>query len=163
MPPSRPGNRPFVLLPFVFVMATLTAACEGPPSDGAVPGTSGEAAPNEVTVMGLDYAFEAPDTLPPGPTLFGLDNQGVVRHEVCFGRLVEGLSMEEALEREAQGETVIDQEAGCLFADEESMAPSQILLDLEPGRRYGMICNIRDTPNAPPHTELGMYDSFVVE
>ena len=51
--------------------------------------------PNSVTIKAVDYAFESPDTIPAGPTLFTFENHGTVRHEVAISRLKAGHSFAE--------------------------------------------------------------------
>lgn len=112
--------------------------------------------------MGTDYAFEVPDTLPPGPTLFVLENRGAVEHELGMGLLKEGLTMEGALAAEEAGEDPLEESLGFLYADSEERSPSGLFVALQPGRRYGVVCFLPDHPDAPTHEELGMYDSFIV-
>lgn len=118
---------------------------------------------NEVTVVGTDYAFEMADTLPPGPTVFVLENRGAVRHEMGMGLLKEGLTMEEAFAAEESGEDALEASVGFLYADAEEQSLRRLLVDLQPGRRYGLVCFLRDHPDAPQHTDLGIHHSFVVE
>lgn len=142
---------------------TLTLAIVGLSVGWMLSGCTTEPSFNEVTVVGTDYAFEAPDTLPPGPTLFVLENRGAVEHEVGMGLLKEGMTIEDALEAERSGEDPLDATLGFLYADPEDQSPGQLLVDLQSGRRYGLVCLLQDHPDAPPHTELGMYHGIVVE
>lgn len=141
----------------------LTLAIIGLSVGWILAGCTAEPSFNEVTVVGTDYAFEAPDTLPPGPTLFVLENRGAVEHEVGMGLLKEGMTIEGALEAQASGEDPLDATLGFLYADPEEQSPGQLLVDLQPGRRYGLVCLLQDHPDAPTHTELGMHHDFVVE
>lgn len=126
-------------------------------------GCTAERPVNEVTVVGTDYAFEAPDTLPPGPTVFVLDNRGVVQHEVGMGLLKEGVTIEDALAAQQAGDDPLEATLGFVYADPEERSPGRLFVDLQPGRRYGLVCFLQDRPDAPPHTELGMHHDFVVE
>jgi hypothetical protein len=38
----------------------------------------------------------------------------------------------------------------------EQPAPGRLLADLQKGRSYVLICNLRDTLEKPPHAQLGM-------
>lgn len=58
---------------------------------------------NEVTVVGTDYAFQVPATLPAGRTLFALENRGRVDHELILARLKPGVTMQQALETQRAG------------------------------------------------------------
>ena len=137
----------------VLTVALLSVAC-----------SSGES-PNQVTVVGNDYVFQAPDTLPPGPTLFAFENQGEVRHEVVLVRLTEGTTMEQIMEA-AQGggdpSSLTEGGVGILLADPGQSAATRLHADLVPGRTYALICNLTDGPEEVPHTQLGMRDSFYV-
>ena len=42
----------------------------------AVGCTAPDPGPNEVAVRGTDYAFDVPQSLPPGPTAFAFENAG---------------------------------------------------------------------------------------
>ena len=57
---------------------------------GTSPATLIAQSPRAVTVIGLDYAFQAPDTLPAGPATLSLLNRGTVRHELILYLLNEG-------------------------------------------------------------------------
>lgn len=126
-------------------------------------GCSSEPSFHEVTVVAKDYAFELPDTLPAGPTLFTFLNRGAVKHEMGIGLLAEGLTMQEALEAEQRGEDAVEESLGFIFADPGQGSPSRLVADLKPGRRYGLVCFLRNDSESKPHVQLGMYDSFVVE
>lgn len=126
---------------------------------------TGSAPPNEVTVVGVDYAFAAPDSLSSGPTAIAFENRGEVRHEMILVRLKEGVTLAEVLEA-AQGggdpEDYTEGGPGILIAGPGQTAASRLLVDLLPGRTYALVCNFRDEPDAPPHTALGMTASFRV-
>lgn len=51
-----------------------------------------------ITIIGRDYAFSAPDTVPAGATLFSLSNQGTVRHEAVILLLKEDHTLAEYLQ-----------------------------------------------------------------
>ena len=111
-----------------------------------------------IGVIGQDYAFRAPDTVAAGAALFSLRNQGTVRHEVVVVLLKEGRTLAEYLrattpeERRALNDGLI----GLIIAEPGGAAPGQILTDLQKGRTYVLICNLRDGPDKPPHAKLGM-------
>jgi uncharacterized cupredoxin-like copper-binding protein len=121
---------------------------------------------NEVTVVGTDYAFQAPATLRPGRTLFVFENRGRVDHEMILARLKPGVTLQQALEMQRSGgdpKEVMDAGAGVLFADPGEISPGTLLVDLAPGRTYALLCFFRDAEQAPPHAAMGMVASFQVE
>lgn len=65
---------------------------------GGVACTAREAAMNEVLVRGTDYAFDVPETLPPGRTTFAFENAGQVPHEMILVRLKEGVALPQVME-----------------------------------------------------------------
>ena len=130
---------------------------------GSSPLTLLAQSPRAVTVIGLDYAFQAPDTLPAGPATLSFHNRGTVRHELLFFLLNEGRSLGEFLrstleERMSQGHPV-----GAIFAEPGQRAGAQLVVDLAPGRSYLLLCVIRDAPDKPPHVALGMAKALVVK
>ena len=112
----------------------------------------------EIAVIGHDYAFRAPDTVEAGATLFSLQNKGTVRHEVVIVLLKAGHTLAEFLQAKTPEErrTLNDGTIGLILALPGQAAPGSILTDLRPGRSYVLICNLRDTPEKPPHAQLGM-------
>lgn len=120
----------------------------------------------EMTVVGTDYRFQVPATVPAGLTLLGFENRGRVDHEVIVARLKPGTTLQQAHEAQRRGadpaETT-DEGAGVLFADAGRRSAGKLLIDLAPGRSYVIICLFRDFPQAPPHAEMGMIASFTVQ
>lgn len=133
----------------------------------AEPAVAQASSANEVTVTAVDYDFQVADTLPPGPTVFRLANEGTVQHEVVLARLKKGTTVEELLDAIADEETDANQLvrgiSGILVADPGARGGSRLLVDLAPGTAYAVVCGLRDHPDAPPHFELGMEDGFMVE
>ena len=136
-------------------LVLLTGAC-----------SPGQDSPNQVTVLGNDYVFQGPDTLPAGPTVIEFENQGEVRHEMILVRLTEGTTLDEVMAAAESEETDFSQYLegglGILIADAGQTADSRLHVDLVPGRTYALICNLTDGPESVPHTQLGMRDSFYV-
>lgn len=128
-------------------------------------GCSAAPAPNELTVIGLDYAFTAPDTLPPGPTVIAFENGGEVDHEMILVRLKEGVTLDQVMEAVRGGgdpREFTEGGPGILIAAPEQTTASRLLVDLQPGRTYALVCNFQDEPEAPPHTALGMWRALEV-
>ena len=122
-------------------------------------------APNEVTVVGLDYSFEAPATLPPGPTLLAFENRGEVDHEMILVRLKEGVTLDQVMEGVRGGADPADfmeGGPGILIAGPGETAASRLFVDLQAGKTYALVCNLRDDEDAPPHAALGMRTTFEV-
>jgi hypothetical protein len=111
-----------------------------------------------VVVRGLNYAFQAPDTVPAGLTTFILDNQGTVRHEVVVVRLKEGHTLSEVIaaktleERQPLYEDVV----GLIVAKPGQRAPGSLVTKLVKGGNYVLLCNLRDAPDKPTHLMQGM-------
>lgn len=153
MSSSSPVSTPGPTLLAAVTVALLSVAC-----------SAGESS-NQVTVVGNDYVFQAPDTLPSGPTTFTFENQGEVRHEVILVRLTEGTTMEQvmkAVQGEADPSTLMEGGLGILVAEPGQTTATGLHADLMPGRTYALICNLTDGPEEVPHTQLGMRDSFYV-
>ena len=130
-----------------------------------LPGCAVEETTNEVTVVGIDYAFDAPDTLPPGLTAIAFENRGRFPHEMILVRLKEAVTLEEIMQAVQGGgdpSEFTEGGPGILIAGPGKTAASRLLVDLIPGRTYALVCNFRDEPEAPSHTELGMRSSFRV-
>lgn len=153
-----------------------SSASRGSPGTAALAGLAlvlvagacapGQDPPSELTVVGNDYVFQGPDTLPPGPAVIEFQNQGEVRHEMILIRLTEGTTLEELMEaarsEDADRSQYMEGGLGILIANPGQTAASRLHLDLVPGRTYALICNLTDGPESVPHTQLGMRDSFYV-
>ena len=131
---------------------------------GFSPPTLTAQSPRAVEVIGLDYAFQAPDTLPAGPVTLSLVNRGTVRHELLFFVLKEGRTLGELLRA-----TTIEQRmslgslVGIIIAEPGQPAGAQLVVDLAQGRSYVFLCVLRDAPDKPPHAAMGMAKALVVK
>lgn len=117
-----------------------------------------------VEVTAVDYSFELPDTIAAGRTSFVLTNSGNEAHFLALARIVEGHTMQEALEFEGDPE-----EAGMIEelegGDTALAAPGGedvevATVDLEPGT-YAAVCFIPG-PDGTPHAFMGMAVEFTV-
>lgn len=118
-----------------------------------------------VIVQTQDYAYIAPDSLPPGPTAFGLANAGKVPHEVIIIRLRPNANVQDILRLDRADSTwrdLRDPPSGILTADPGVTTPGQLLVNLRVGERYLLVCNFRDTDTAPAHLHLGMMKLITV-
>jgi hypothetical protein len=123
---------------------------------------AGEGAPRPavVEIVGVDYAFRAPATLPAGPTTFRFRNDGKKAHELNVFLLKPGVTIDDVIAAGKAGKPqmpLIEGGVGVLFADPGSTAPAGLTVNLLPGREYGVQCIFRDSTGTPRHYEMGMY------
>src|SRR5262245_131029 len=100
------------------------------------------AAPREVEIVGLDYAFKLPAELPPGLTNFRFVNKGNVGHEFNIVMLKESATLAQymvAWNGSKPVDPFIDATVGVLFADSGETSGSGLTTDLLPGRIYAVI------------------------
>ena len=123
-------------------------------------------APVRLSVSGLDYAFQGPDTVSAGPTLISLENKGKSRHEIFFVRLKSASLFADF----ARATTPAERQAlvdglpiGVIFADTGRRSEGTLSVDLKRGGAYVMVCNIRDAADKPPHVALGMIKQLHVK
>ena len=112
-----------------------------------------------VTIEARDYAFRAPATLTAGLTAFRFVNKGTVPHEVQLFRFARGVSKEAAQTYLLAGDapdSAADPSGSVLIAYAGVTAREEILVSLERGERYALICGFRDAPGKPKHATLGM-------
>lgn len=144
--PSHRCRRPVPIAACLAVIASV--GCTAP-----------DPGPNEIAVRGTDYAFDVPDSLPPGLTSFGFENAGQVPHEMILVRLKEGVTLPQVLEAATTGadpREFMEGGAAILIAAPGTTASSRMLVDLMPGRAYALVCNFQDAEDQPPHIALGM-------
>lgn len=154
--PPLPRVRPWGLAPLMLVLG----AC------GAQPVVDEAPEIHQIVVGGLDYTFEMEESVPPGPAKILFENRGEVDHEVALIRLQPGATMAEFAEAMASGEdpqALTDGIGGILIAGPGETAMGSLNVDFEAGRTYMLVCTFTDTPEAPPHMELGMVRTFTVE
>jgi hypothetical protein len=133
----------------------------GPSVAGELP----RAKPREVEIIGLDYAFQAPSTLPGGRTTFRFFNRGKVSHELNIGLLKRGVTVQQfvdAMSTDRPIAEVREMSVGVLFAEPGTRAPAALSTDLLPGRTYIVICIFKDTLTAKRHTGMGMFSLITV-
>jgi hypothetical protein len=122
--------------------------------------------PAHVAVVGTDYAFvQLPATLAAGPTLFSFENRGTKRHELSMVLLQVGIRADSVFALRpipAGARAVVDSIVGLLIARPGERSGGQLYVNLIAGRSYAVVCTLKDTPDAQPHTELGMVGSFRV-
>lgn len=151
-----------------FAVASLAAAaCAAIATSPAVrAGATAQATvrePAQVAVVGNDYAFSGmPTTLAPGKTLFSFENRGKVRHEMSVALLRPGATAEQVLQLGPAAQRLYESIIGLLIARPGESSGGQLYADLKPGRRYVVLCTLKDQPDAQPHIQLGMFTSFEV-
>ena len=124
------------------------------------------AAPQELQVIGTDYGFTVPATVPAGPTTIRFVNRGKVPHEMALGRLREGMTADSVMARLAEGRDpgeVTDGVVGILIVEPGDSSIGALRTDLVSGRTYMMICQFQDADTLPPHVAMGMQASFIVD
>ena len=122
--------------------------------------------PAEIAVVGNDYAFiHFPATIAAGKTLFSFENRGRVRHEMSVVLLTPGVTLEQVAQagEKFNNRRMVDSIVGLLIARPGESSGGKLFVNLQPGRRYLVYCTLKDTPDAPRHTELGMITSFEVK
>ena len=122
-------------------------------------------APAQVAVVGNDYAFIGfPATIAAGSTLFSFENRGDVRHEMSIILLKPGLALKDAMDAggAATGPRIAESLIGVLVARKHEIAGGKLLVELKSGQRYLVVCNLKNTPDADPHSKMGMVATFDV-
>jgi plastocyanin len=180
-----------------FTVALALVACTGAPSPSisASPSEAPSAAPSlpaspaspsasasssaDVTVVGVDYAFEEmPDSVTAGTTL-GFRNDGAELHEMLVFRKNDDVpqSFEELLALPEDEALQFVTEKGVAFAEPGQAAAETVTVD-EAGD-YLMVCFIPvgtttmpstdpgasgepSLPSGPPHVAEGMFKTFTV-
>ena len=124
----------------------------------------GQAPAHAVQIVARDFVIEAPDTVDAGLTEFVLQNQGVLVHELVIGLLRPGAGTAEIVDAANHnarlkdlGDRYLDGHPfGALLAWPAQTSSAHLLVDLQPGRDYALLCQLRETPEAPQHASLGM-------
>ena len=121
-------------------------------------------APRPVSITGLDYAFQAPDTLPAGPAIFSLLNRGTVRHEMVIYILNEGKTLGDYLRAtSAEERRSLGRAVGLILAEPGQPSLGHLMVDLVKGQSYIFLCNLRDAPDKPSHNMLGMGKALTIK
>lgn len=121
-------------------------------------------APRTAHIIATDYALQAPDTMGAGTTEFALQNHGRMVHELVIGLLRPGAGvrqMVEAAQHNARlrdlGDYYLDGPPfGAVLTWPGATSPGRLTVDLRSGRDYALLCQLRDSAQAPQHSALGM-------
>lgn len=152
-----------VMVGAVALAALWSSGCASEGSAGADHGRAEE--PNELTIIGVDYAFGGPHTLPPGPTAITFENRGQVEHEMILVRLKKGVTLDQVMEGVASGDDPTDFTeggSGILIVGPGQTTASRLLVDMMPGRTYVLVCSLQSGPEGKPHLQLGMVSTLQV-
>lgn len=121
---------------------------------------TGTRPPVEVAIIGVDYAYQAPQHIAAGPTAFTFANHGSVLHEIQLFRLREDIPRDSAiyfLATSEQTDTLAPDGAGSvLWAPAGKAAHERILVDALSGSTYAIFCQFQNADSLPIHTKLGM-------
>lgn len=123
-------------------------------------------APQRVRIVGTDYAFQLPEHIRAGETIFTFENRGSVRHEMSLALLKPGFDRDSILASLVGGSprrNWMEGQAPLIVSRPGDPPGPGLWLDLQAGRTYLVICTLRDTPDARPHIAMGMVGSFRVE
>jgi hypothetical protein len=120
--------------------------------------------PRTLHVIATEYALQAPDSADAGTTIFTLQNRGRLVHELVIGLLRPGAGarqMVEAAQHNARlrdlGNLYLDGPPfGALMSWPGVTSSGRFTLDLRSGRDYALLCQLRDSTQAPQHSALGM-------
>jgi uncharacterized cupredoxin-like copper-binding protein len=147
----------------VMAQHTSHAALSARPASATLAGRT--SAPRVITVKTLDYAFEAPATIPAGATTFRIVNAGKELHHVWLVKLEQGKTVGDymkAMQATAKGEApppawAIDM-GGPQMGAPGALADGTV--NLEAGN-YVMVCHI-PAADGVPHSAKGMYKALTV-
>lgn len=133
---------------------------------GLLGGCPGPAPYTLVQVVGRNYSYGVPPVLHAGRVGFQFVNLGTVTHEFQIFRFTHGVSADSAL-RMLAADAIPDaaaERSGAILVGAAGDTVRQLLLDsLQVGDVYGLLCEFRDSAEAPKHSTLGMYAVVRVE
>lgn len=145
--------------------AAHAAPAPAAPTTTAARVTKTGAAPRVVTIRTLDYAFEAPASIPAGPTTIRIVNGGKELHHVWFVKLEQGKTAADylqAMQALAKGEAPPPAWAIDMGGPQMGMpgALADGTVNLEAGN-YVIVCHI-PAADGVPHSAKGMYKALTV-
>jgi hypothetical protein len=114
-----------------------------------------------IDITAVNYAFQAPSTIAPGPVRLRLINAGTVPHEVQVFVFKPGISSDSGRvllnTMDRVPDSLADSAGAVLIAAPHTTAPEEVYVDLQPGRAYALLCQFRDSATAKRHDRLGMF------
>jgi len=78
-------------------------------------------------------------------------------------RLRDGVTIDALLKLIKDGgrrRDVVERSVGILIAGPGTSPDGKLVVELIRGANYVVLCNLKDTPDSPGHTTLGMYKAF---
>ncbi len=118
-----------------------------------------EAGVPTIDVVATDYAFTVPPRATRGRTSFVLTNDGKEAHFLSINKLMDGVTLDEAMMSEDPS-TVTDGSWETNLAAPGGNDEEVITFDLESGT-YALFCFIPG-PTGEPHAALGMHAQIIV-
>ena len=121
--------------------------------------------PRPIAITAVNYAFQAPDSVPAGPAVFTLTNRGTVLHEVQLFRFRRGITADSGLRllvTENTPDSLYDASGAVLISGIGATAVQGVAADLQAGELWGLVCQFRDSAGAPKHDKLGMFKVLTV-
>lgn len=117
-----------------------------------------------IDIVAMDYRFEVPDTIQPGPAVLQLTNHGAVPHEVIVMKLLPGATVAQLFAAQQRGEPRpgVDGGVAVLFANPGTTGDGRLIVNFEAGRDYALWCNFEDADGLPPHSAMGMFKGIHV-
>jgi uncharacterized cupredoxin-like copper-binding protein len=116
----------------------------------------------DITMKMTDYAFDLSKPITAGKHVIRIENLATQSHEVIFGRLLPGKTMQQALAWLNEGQKGPAPVVGLGGASGLAKGRHQFIsATFEPGR-YVMLCFVPDAKDGKPHTEHGMTKEFTV-
>ena len=148
MPPRTPCCR-IVAQRLALLALTVSSAC------------SRAEPPLALTVIGTDYAFLVPDTVPAGMAVVTFENRGRVPHELVLARIRHDVSSREFADSLSHGARMVPLRAtgsAVIFASPgRTNELVRMQVDFKRGERYAFWCQLVDSAGAQKHNVLGMF------
>jgi len=116
--------------------------------------------PNVVNVVAKEFQFDMPDTIPAGPTLFRLSNEGHQLHHVTLVKLEQGKTVADFTAAMAGPPPAWAVFVGGPNTPTPQHGQVEDVVDLAPGN-YAVICIIPDA-DGKPHMMKGMTKALTV-
>lgn len=120
---------------------------------------------HDVVIKSVDYAFQAPATVPAGLTAFSLVENGKFPHELQLFQFKKGISADSARRLLGNKDFPFAQvmpSGGILVGFPNAPVSERVLIDLKRGDVYGLRCQFQNTDSAPHHDKLGMISVLTV-
>lgn len=157
---------------FAALMLLLGAACgddDNGDGDTGTQKTQGEGdqegtGGGTVTFTAVDFAFQAPASVPAGETEITLTNEGKEPHQLLMSLLTEDApDVEKLLELpQKKAESYFAEEYNQLEKPIKPGESASATVDLKPGT-YAYVCFIESKKEKAPHAFLGMVGQLTVE